>query len=291
MKKIILFMLMVSVIYFGNLTIVYATSGYLRSKSIKICNGVTYGQHSSDNHWHVAIKNSDGKYNASGDPIYNDPCANNTDDSSNNETVNASNSSKSSDATIKSITVNNNNIEVSDSMSDTTTEENSNIKVVLNNISASAQYNNDIELVIGDNLQTIKVIAENGNTKEYKLNIIREKELSNNKNIKIFVDNKEIKFTLYKNEELSISSKASKVNITYELEDDKASVEISGNENLKVGKNEIVITAIAENGDKQEYTLIVEKSSIATEIISSIVGITMLGGFCYLIYILIKKKK
>ena len=66
---------------------VNASSGRLRKDSIKTCNGVTYGQHSSDNHWHIASENSDGSYSATGNPIYSDPC-NYSDNSSSNNSSN-----------------------------------------------------------------------------------------------------------------------------------------------------------------------------------------------------------
>ncbi len=53
MKKII-FLLTIGVLCFVNINEVSATSGYLKSDSIKTCNGVTYGKH-GDGHWHVAI--------------------------------------------------------------------------------------------------------------------------------------------------------------------------------------------------------------------------------------------
>ncbi len=54
---------------------VYASSGKLRSASI--CqgpNGVYYGQHSSDNHWHAAIKQSNGWY-PNGGILSGNPCS------------------------------------------------------------------------------------------------------------------------------------------------------------------------------------------------------------------------
>lgn len=292
MKKII-FLLTIGVLCFVNINEVSATSGYLKSNSIKTCNGVTYGRH-GDGHWHVAIKNDDGRYNASGDPIYSDPCANSTNNNSNNTSNNSNTQkvvSKSSDNTIKMIKINNEQIDINDNMEYKTKQDKATIEVTLNDAKASAEYVKEKNLVIGNNLIIIKVKSENGNVKEYNLNVIREKELSNNKNIKIMVNNEEVKFTLYKNDNITISSSDDKVNITYELEDENAKVEIKGNENLKVGKNEIIITVVAENGDKQDYILNVEKYSQSTEIISTILGIVMLGGIGYGIYYFVKKRK
>lgn len=283
MKKVI-FILTIAILCFVNITEVTATSGYLKSGSIKTCNGITYGSH-GDGHWHVAVKNDDGRYNASGNPIYSDPCANSTKNNSDDT------SSKGFDNTIKMIKVNNEQIDINDNMNYRTQTEMVIIEVVTNDINASIEYDKKKILAVGDNLIIIKVKAENGNLKEYNLNINREKKLSDNKNIKIMVDKEEVNFILYKKDYITVSSNDEKVNITYELEDKNAKVEIKGNENLKEGNNEIIITVIAENGDKQDYTLIVKKYSQSTEIISSILTIGVFIGSGYGIYNFIKKKK
>lgn len=64
-KKVLLFILLLSL----NVNILNATSGQLKSSSIIECDGVLYGKHGSDNHYHVAEKTSDGKYKAKGDSL------------------------------------------------------------------------------------------------------------------------------------------------------------------------------------------------------------------------------
>ena len=97
-NKRIIMILLLTFLVIGNITNVNASSGRLRKASIKTCNGVTYGQHSSDNHWHVASRNSDGSYSATGNPIYSDPCNSNSSgnaSSSNNSSSSSSGSSSS----------------------------------------------------------------------------------------------------------------------------------------------------------------------------------------------------
>lgn len=50
-----------------------ATSGKLKSGSIKTCNGVTYGNH-GDGHWHRAVRHDSGYYPQGGNLGYSDPC-------------------------------------------------------------------------------------------------------------------------------------------------------------------------------------------------------------------------
>lgn len=72
MKKNLILIISVFVLF---ITSVYATPGELISSSITSCNGNTYGNHDEDKHWHTALKNSDGSYNANGDSLgINNPC-------------------------------------------------------------------------------------------------------------------------------------------------------------------------------------------------------------------------
>lgn len=284
MKKVLSLFIIVMFV-FCNIKNVDATSGFLKSNSIVSCNGVTYGQH-GDGHWHVAVKNEDGRYNASGSPIYSNPCGNVSNNNSNNIVP-----SKSDDNTLKSLTVNNDNVEIREDMTYKTKETFVTIEAIANDTKASVKYNKYNDLSIGENVISLIVVAENGIEKEYKLNIIREKELSDNKNIKIKVDDEELKFINFKNDDVSISSNENKINITYELEDKNAKVTIFGNENLKVGKNEIVVKVTAENGEEQEYKIIVNKLSKIEDIIYGIISLAFIGFIIVVIIYLIKKRK
>ena len=199
---------------------------------------------------------------------------------------------KSSDATLKEITVDYEKINISNNMSYTTTNESVSINAVANDYKAKVDYDKNPELVIGDNIINIKVTAENGKVKEYKLTIIREKILSNNTNIKIKVDDEEITFNEYKSEPFYLSYNEDKINIQYELEDRNAKVEIIGNENLKEGINEVIVKVIAENGEEQKYTIIVEKYNKTVEILVDIIfAIIPFVGIVLLVFYLTRKKK
>lgn len=105
MKKILYVVLMAVVFLCGDLK-VGASSGQLRKASIKSCNGITYGQHSSDNHWHVA-EEQDGKYYATGDSIYSDPCSSNVNNKvQNNNSSNQANSSEDKISSNENVTNN-----------------------------------------------------------------------------------------------------------------------------------------------------------------------------------------
>src|SRR5699024_7329037 len=151
-----------------------------------------------------------------------------------------------------------------------TIDDKVNIVAIPNDNNATINYEGTINLVVGDNTANIVVIAENGDELEYKLNIIRNEEvdeLSNNTNIVIKVDAEEIDFDSYISDVININNGVDSLNITYELEDENSSVEIIGNEDLKVGENEITIKVTAENGEVQEYKIIVDKNSKTEDVI------------------------
>lgn len=70
MRKVLVYSLL---LLFLSPVMLNATTGSLKSASIITCNGTTYGQHSSDNHWHVASEKG-GKYYATGTAFYDHPC-------------------------------------------------------------------------------------------------------------------------------------------------------------------------------------------------------------------------
>ena len=152
----------------------------------------------------------------------------NTNNSSSSESTNSNNNnytnnnvietpaivepSKSSDATLKELTIDDKKIDISNDMSYATTNETISINAIANDDKAKVDYDQNPELVIGDNIINIKVTAENGKVKEYKLNITREKILSNNTNIKIKVNDEEVTFNEYKSEPIYLSYTEYKIN-------------------------------------------------------------------------------
>ena len=228
-----------------------------------------------------------------------------TPSTSTNKKTTAKKVVKSSDTSLKKVTVDEKDISIADNMVYETTKESATILVVANNSKATLDYKKNPALTIGENIINIKVTAENGNVKNYRLNITREKILSSNKNIKIFVDGKEVTFNSFKSDIINISNNKENLDITYELEDSNAHAEIIDNENLQVGHNEIVVKVTAENGENQDYVLIVEKEEAKEKkgkaqeenqvqndnnaSVSILLGAGFLGCLSYLIYKKINK--
>lgn len=256
------------IVSFLSINLVKADEGVVYSP--RECFGVTYGIH--NNHWHQAIQQN-GQYVATGDPIYTYPC------------------SPSNDPTLKTLTVNGNNITVSDKMEFTTYDETANIVATPNYLGANIKYENNKQLEIGNNIITITITSAGGLTKTYELNIIRQKVLSTNNNIKkITIDGKEYKFKDNTIKDLFITSNKKTLNIKITLEDETAKITIKGNDNLKAGDNTITIISKAESGNTQEYYINYHKSFVLSDIIGTIIGILILASPIILIIIIISIK-
>lgn len=256
------------IVSFLSINLVKADEGVVYSP--RECFGVTYGIH--NNHWHQAIEQN-GQYVATGDPIYTYPC------------------SPSNDPTLKTLTVNGNNITVSDKMEFTTYDETANIVATPNYLGANIKYENNKQLEIGNNIITITITSAGGLTKTYELNIIRQKVLSTNNNIKkITIDGKEYKFKDNTIKDLFITSNKKTLKIKITLEDETAKITIKGNDNLKAGDNTITIISKAESGNTQEYYINYHKSFVLSDIIGTIIGILILASPIILIIIIISIK-
>lgn len=195
---------------------------------------------------------------------------------------------KSSDNTLKTVTVDGENIEISNQMNYKTKNEKIDILVETNDSRAS--YNiDDQTLNVGVNIINIKVTAENGDVKNYKLVVNREK-LSSNTNIKIVVDDDEINFTLGK-ADIDVSSDTKNLNYKYELEDENSKVVVDGDKDLKSGENLVTFTVIAEDGTEVKYELKVNKYTKTDEVLSSVLGFATMGCVGYGAYCFAKKRQ
>lgn len=194
---------------------------------------------------------------------------------------------KSGDNTLKLITIDGEDIEISDKMNYKTKKEKIDILVKPNDAKAIYKIDNNT-LNIGENTIHIMVTAENGNVKEYSIEVDREK-LSNNTNIKVMVE-EEIKFVFGK-ADVSVSSDVNALNYKYELEDKNSKVNIDGDKNLKQGKNIVTFNVVAEDGTEAKYELTVNKKTKIDETIETIVGLVVMGGIGFGIYYLVKRRK
>lgn len=150
------------------------------------------------------------------------------------------------------------------------------------------------ELKYGENTFIITVTSETGKKKEYKLIVTRvnntkqENHFSNYPNQKLETSKnesnnnekeeqeknkdsklKELKVTGYNIDfnkdiysyNIDVSSNVDSLEIEALPNSDKSKITIKGNDNLSIGKNEITITVVAEDGNKSIYTIYATKKS------------------------------
>lgn len=125
-----------------------------------------------------------------------------------------------------------------------------------------------VNLSVGKNLIQIKVKAENEETKTYTLNVTRKqkkvnidsKKSSNNYLSYLKIKESNIAFNKELLEyQVSVPYDTAKINVEYKTEHSKSKTNISGNRDLKVGKNIVIITVTAEDGSTREYKILVTK--------------------------------
>ena len=282
-KRAIIVFIFCGVILF-NPNVVLAHPGRTVSNGCHKCNTncAKWGLDTGEYHCH-----NGNTYTSSRGQIFNSDGNLLSDDSSSDGDFTIS-TPKSSDNTLKTVTVDGKNIEISNQMNYKTKNEKINILVETNDSRAS--YNiDDQTLNVGVNIINIKVTAENGDVKNYKLVVNREK-LSSNTNIKIVVDDNEINFPLGK-ADIDVSSDTKNLNYKYELEDKNSKVVVDGDKDLKSGENLVTFTVIAEDGTEVKYELKVNKYTKTDEVLSSVLGFATMGCVGYGAYCFAKKRQ
>lgn len=119
-----------------------------------------------------------------------------------------------------------------------------------------------VYLNYGDNIVLVKVQAENGDIKEYTINIFR-KDIRNKDNYlnNIVVNGKTLNFNKEKMVySFSVPYSVSDLKIRVAKADANSEVIILNNTNLNIGNNEVLVVVNAENGDQRVYLLNVYRS-------------------------------
>ena len=149
------------------------------------------------------------------------------------------------------------------------------------------------ELKVGENTITIKVTAEDGSEREYKIEVIRKEQNAN------LSSNSKLKSLTIKDYNINFSSSVydytikigneDRLNITYTTADSKSDVTVTGNENLENGSI-IKVTVVAEDGTTTIYKINVEKYNTKNVVIISVMAF-LLVALVVLSVILVKSRK
>lgn len=174
-----------------------------------------------------------------------------------------------------------------------------NLNAITSEKNAKVEITGNEKFKVGElNVVEIKVTAEDGSVRIYSLNVTRSTTSSKTglKNIQI----KDVELSpLFNSNTLEYKAKVKgnkdKLDISATTIDSNSKFEIIGNENLKVGHNNILIKVTDEQGFSSYYSIDVEKeenkilglSPLQFGIISGIIGFLLL----LLLILLFKKKK
>lgn len=133
----------------------------------------------------------------------------------------------------------------------------------------------------------ITVVAEDGSIKVYTVYIVKEAKpevvaspvtyyySSNNYLKSLEIDGYEIAFDKETNEyKITVKSGVTSLDIKAIPEDNRARVEITGNEKFKKGNNTVTITVTAEDGSTREYKITVNKEADKKDALTEIEGST-----------------
>ena len=187
----------------------------------------------------------------------------------NNQTITSNNTTvkKSSDATLKSLSVNPGSINFNFDKYEYDVEVGNDVDKI--EISAEGSSDkakvtipSDLSLKVGKNSFSIEVEAEDGTKKEYIINVNRlDRKLSSNSNLsKLVINGYKIDFTKDKYIYNIGDIKSSSLDITFEVEDKKSTAKIYGNDNI--GKDDVIVIKVtAEDKTTSEYLLYVNNTS------------------------------
>ncbi len=296
-------------------TKVLAHPGRLDSSGCHTCrtNCPSWGLEYEEYHCHSGntYTNSKGEvYNEKGVLLSNNNSSNNESNNndsnnntlSNNESdkynlVNNNQSEVKDDTSLKYVKINNKSIVISETMTYETTGKNIDLDIKANDNKATVEFNIS-ELNTGENEVIIKVTAEAGNIKEYKLIITKNEAISN-------VVIKE--FTLgaskvdFKNNKATINKLAneSSFKYSYKLSSISAKLllylndkEVTKLDNIK-DKDIIKLVVVDKDDNKNTYEIEVKEMSKLESAIINIISYTLVIAILLspIIIVVIKRKK
>lgn len=146
----------------------------------------------------------------------------------------------------------------------------------------------------GDNKVVIKVTAENGATQEYSINVKRLKVgevLGDNPNIaNIVITGYNINFNpMTTSYNLKLDNKTKSLSISVVMQEEGATYQINGNNDLKNG-DIITINTTSMDGTQNTYKIIIEKSNAQMFILIG-AGILLVASISAIIVVMVKKRK
>jgi hypothetical protein len=200
-------------------------------------------------------------------------------------TIGEAEAAKSSNANLSSLklTNNGNTIALTPSFNKSTTNYNVEVSSSVTSVDVSAILEDSKATIVsgvgtkqlsdGTNTVSVTVKAENGSTKTYNINIVKKTALSSNANLSgLTVSSGTLSpafnanTTSYK---INVPNGTTKIDVGAITSDPNAKVVISGNNNLSVGKNNIVVEVTAPDGSKKVYTIEATRAAATNTTVST----------------------
>lgn len=207
---------------------------------------------------------------------------------------------KSSDATLKNITVKNGDLVFAKDKTEYTVNVGKDVtslglKATSNSSKATVKITGDENFVVGENIVKITVTAEDGTTKVYTIKVIKSKYgLGPVLDLKVKDWGISPEFDPAKLEYSVDVTGVTEVELEYTLKDETSKAEVVGNKNLKVGKNEIKLIVTEQDGTVTTYVInvnlvenIAEKSNTIWLVIIVILAVLVI---IEAVYIVVKNK-
>lgn len=159
---------------------------------------------------------------------------------------------------------------------------------------AKVEVDSPKSLKEGDNKVVIKVTAENGATQEYSINVKRLKVgevLGDNPNIaNIIITGYNINFNpMTTSYNLKLDNKTKSLSISVVMQEEGATYQINGNNDLKNG-DIITINTTSMDGTQNTYKIIIEKSNAQMFILIG-AGVLLVASISAIIVVMVKKRK
>ena len=158
---------------------------------------------------------------------------------------------------------------------------------------AKVEVDSPKSLKEGDNKVVIKVTAENGATQEYSINVKRLKVgevLGDNPNIaNIVITGYNINFNpMTTSYNLKLDNKTKSLSISVVMQEEGATYQINGNNDLKNG-DIITINTTSMDGTQNTYKIIIEKSNAQMFILIG-AGVLLVASISAIIVVMVKKR-
>lgn len=159
---------------------------------------------------------------------------------------------------------------------------------------AKVEVDSPKSLKEGDNKVVIKVTAENGATQEYSINVKRLKVgevLGDNPNIaNIVITGYNINFNpMTTSYNLKLDNKTKSLSISVVMQEEGATYQINGNNDLKNG-DIITINTTSMDGTQNTYKIIIEKSNAQMFILIG-AGVLLVASISAIVVVMVKKRK